>query len=99
MRRVRPAPLDVDDDAPMRHDILSDDVRRVHPDLPFTNARDRMSHQHTCDRDAYASIVATFPGFTPPGGARTDLDASAPLSDGSESAPSPLTSCTKQRAA
>lgn len=61
---MRPPPVKVDD-AGVRHDVLSDDVRRVHPDLPSTPAA-RNAHLARCDAKAYASIRARFPDFTPP---------------------------------
>jgi hypothetical protein len=60
-----PPPLYVDDDAPIRHDVDSDDVRRVHPDLPST-AQGRLEHLRRCDDLAFASVCERFPELCPP---------------------------------
>lgn len=65
----RPPALVVDEDADVRRDVCSVDVRRVHPDLPLDGTpEDRLAHQRACDARAYALIRARFPGFSPPGG-------------------------------
>lgn len=64
---MSPSPVLVDDDAPLRRDTDSDDVRRVYPDLPTsgdTLARNRYAARR--DWDAYVSIRDRFPAFTPP---------------------------------
>ena len=50
----RPPPVQVDDslDSPVRRDIDSEDVRRVHPDLPRECARLRAEYVLACDRRA-----------------------------------------------
>lgn len=63
---ARPPNVVVDDDV-VRRDIDSDDMRRVHPDLPLDDPKKRMAHQQCCDLMAYRSIRNAFPGFTPPG--------------------------------
>lgn len=60
----RPAPI-VTDDEVVRRDIDSDDMRRVHPDLPSTT-EGRLQHVIECDWNAYQSITATHPLFFPP---------------------------------
>ena len=50
----------------IRHDINSDDMRRVHFDLPDT-PQGRMEHVLRCDKKAYDSIKTRYPRFTPPG--------------------------------
>lgn len=65
-RIARPPCLQVEDDV-FRHDILSADVRRVHPDLPLQGTpQDRHDHIRRCDMLAYSNIRDHFPGFTPP---------------------------------
>lgn len=60
--------IELDEDH-FHHDILSDDVQRVHPELPsLGSAQQRYAHQHECDVRAYNTIKQRFPGFTPPGG-------------------------------
>lgn len=54
------------DDTGIRHDINSDDMRRVHPDLPKT-CEGRLKHVRSCDERAYQTIRDQFPCFTPPG--------------------------------
>ena len=64
----RPPPVAVDDaaDAPVRRDVNSDDVRRVHPDLP-QNATARRAYLARCDAKAYEdSVLSQFPTFVPP---------------------------------
>ena len=63
---VRPPPLRVDDDAPLRQDTDSEDMRRTFPDLPLT-AHDRNALLTQCDRLAYDRIRRDLPAFTPPG--------------------------------
>ena len=66
-RRVRSRRLTVVvDDTVFRHDILNDDVRRVHPDLPTTPGS-RGRHLAECDARAYETIRREYPGFRPPG--------------------------------
>ena len=66
----RPPSIAVDDDAPLRRDVDSVDMRRVHPDLPVdATPDDRNAHQRACDARAYERIRARFPAFRPPGGA------------------------------
>ena len=63
---IRPPPVLVDDadDAPIRHDINSDDVRRAYPDLPEGTGRN--SFVSLCDYRAYRAIFHAFPDFRPP---------------------------------
>lgn len=61
-----PPPLEVDDDAPVRRDVDSDDVRRVHPDLPEGDADARRAHQARCDADAYERERCTATLVPPP---------------------------------
>lgn len=63
---IRPSPLRVNDDAPLRRDTDSEDMRRIFPDLPST-AHDRNVLLSQCDRLAYDTIRHDFPQFTPPG--------------------------------
>lgn len=49
----------------LRHDIDSEEMRRVHFDLPST-AQGRISHLQQCDMKAYNEIKDSFPGLTPP---------------------------------
>ena len=58
--------VDDDDDDDMRHDINSDDMRDVHPDLPMGGAVDRLAHLERCDMEAFESIRESFPEFLPP---------------------------------
>ena len=61
--------IEVDDDAPVRRDVCSDEMRAVHPDLP-ASPRARLAHQRRCDVLAYETeLAARYPGFTPPGSA------------------------------
>ena len=64
---TRPSPVLVDDaeDAPIRHDINSDDIRRTYPDLP-RRVEDRNTFVSLCDHWAYQTISHTFPDFRPP---------------------------------
>ena len=63
----RPPPI-VTDDNLVRRDILSDDVRRVHPDLMVDGtAEERREHQHRCDLRAYERIRHLYPLWMPPG--------------------------------
>ena len=55
----------VDDDAPLRQDIDSDEARLAHPDLP-DSPRARNRYLQARDRDAYATIRARVPGMVPP---------------------------------
>ena len=61
---IRPSPLHVDDDAPMRQDTDSEDIRRIFPDLP-ASAHGRNMLLAQCDRIAYDTIRHAFPGFMP----------------------------------
>jgi hypothetical protein len=47
----RPPPVRVDDEE-MRHDVRSEDMRRVHPDLP-ASPHGRLRHVAQCDAVAY----------------------------------------------
>ena len=58
------SPLTVDDDT-IRHDINSDDVRRVYPDLPSTPV-ERLGFLKDCDRQAYERIRNQYPLLRPP---------------------------------
>lgn len=63
----RPPPLRVDDDAPVRRDVDSDDVRRVHPELSNLKASSaRHAHLQACDERAYERVRTRFPLLTPP---------------------------------
>lgn len=64
----RPPPVLIDPpDGSVRRDVSSDDVRRVHPDLPLHGTpEDRRSYLRRCDREAYDTIRLRHPGFTPP---------------------------------
>jgi len=62
---MKVAPCIKVDDNHFRHDIVSDDVKRVHPDLPDTPEK-RLAHQHKCDVEAYDTIKKDFPLFLPP---------------------------------
>jgi hypothetical protein len=53
-------------DAPPRRDVDSDEMRRVHPDLPQTSSSDRLAHLHRCDDAAYEAVRDRFPLLTPP---------------------------------
>ena len=55
------------DDTVFRHDILNDDVRRVHPDLPTTPGS-RGRHLAECDARAYETIRREYRGSDRPGG-------------------------------
>lgn len=56
-------------DEHFHQDILSDDVKRVHPDLPLNGTpEERREYQHRRDMDAYCTIKSSFPLFTPPSG-------------------------------
>lgn len=58
-----------------RQDFVSDDMRRVHPDLPYNGtAQDRANHLKACDAAAYATIRDSFPGFKPPGAVADDVE-------------------------
>ena len=60
----RPRPVCVDDDGAVRHDIHSEDMRRVHPDLPST-VEGRQRHVARCDDAAYARERASLPPEPP----------------------------------
>ena len=55
----------VDDDAPMRRDVDSADVRTVYPDLP-DSPRSRNAYLQARDQRAYLAIRSAFPGMKPP---------------------------------
>jgi hypothetical protein len=78
---MRPPPLVVDDDH-FRHDIDSDDVRRVYPDLPTGDARERLLFLERCDMRAFE---AQRPGWirTAAAPAGCDSPLRAPASCGS----------------
>ncbi len=63
---TRPPPVLVDDadEAPIRHDIISEDIRRTYPDLP--HGSDGNVFVSVCDYRAYKTICHTFPDFRPP---------------------------------
>ena len=67
----RPPPVTVDDRHPLRSDTDSDEMRRVHPDLPG-DPRARLLHQERCDWAAYRRISERFPSLTPPGRPATE---------------------------
>ena len=61
--------VDAPDDAPVRRDLDSTDVRAVHPDLPlgaFDDASARRQYLEALDRMAYEKIRRQFPEFRPP---------------------------------
>jgi hypothetical protein len=56
-----------DDEDGIRHDIRSDDMRRVHPDLPSHGTpTERDFHLLKCDLRAYSTVRRRFPLLTPP---------------------------------
>ena len=63
MTRPPPVLTDDADDAPIRHDINSEDIRRTYPDLPVGG--DRNSFVSLCDYLAYKTIRHLFPDFRP----------------------------------
>ena len=96
---IRPPPVLVDDtdDAPIRHDINSEDIRRTYPDLPYGG--DRNSFVTRCDHEAYRTIRHLFPEFRPqctrePPPKQTCM---APLFHGAVSQPAPEAVGQKQR--
>ena len=58
--------ITVEEDAPVRRDVDSDDVRRTHPELPCSY-QERIRYLMSLDLEAYAEIKHQFPDFTPPG--------------------------------
>ena len=55
------------DDEPVRRDWVSDDVKRVHPEVrPDWTLEQRNAHARMCDWQAYQSIRARFPRLLPP---------------------------------
>ena len=68
----RPPPVqipdEVEDDAFVHSDLLSEDVRRVHPELGLApnSPRERMAHLDACDDRAYAAICHAYPELRPP---------------------------------
>ena len=58
-----------------RTDLDSDDVRRVHPNLPETPFG-RLQYLRACDWEAYESIRDKYPNFSPPGYVKTLLRSS-----------------------
>jgi hypothetical protein len=68
----RPPPIIVDDDL-IRHDIDSDTVHSVYPDLPRsqtwsqTMSNRRLRFMMKQDMKAYRMISKKYPLFTPPG--------------------------------
>lgn len=63
---VRPVELVVADDAGIRRDIDSDDVKRAFPGLPSVDAQARLRYQAARDVAAYETIRHVFPRFVPP---------------------------------
>jgi hypothetical protein len=68
---VRPPNIQVNDEQ-VRHDINSDDIRRIFPDLPVhedfrIGAKMRIQYLKEKDLDAYNTIRDNFPDFRPPG--------------------------------
>ena len=55
----------VDENAPLRRDVDSADVRATYPDLP-DSPRARNAYLQRRDRHAYLAIRSQFPGFMPP---------------------------------
>ena len=63
----RPPVLFVPDSGPIRHDINSRDMTRVHPEVEkLKTSHERREHLLKCDMMAYDNIHQTFPDFTPP---------------------------------
>lgn len=68
LETLRPPPVDVGDgDAtPLRQDVRSADMARVHPDLPSTPSA-RLRHLRACDARAFATLRRRDgPSFRPP---------------------------------
>lgn len=65
----RPPLLHVADDAPLRQDVDSDDVRRVYPSLPAT-PQERTALLRARDAEAYRAVKNAFP---PPGAAASPV--------------------------
>ena len=63
---MRPPPLEHIDSDVIRSDLKSEDVRRVHPDLPVTTSTDRHRHLKECDMLAYDRIRDSYPDLLPP---------------------------------
>ena len=62
----RPTPLVVEDDAPLRHDVRSEEMDIVHPEIKYMKTpEERMSHVRRCDGDAYRSLRDSV-DFRPP---------------------------------
>lgn len=63
---MRPPPLeDVGADS-VRSDLKSEDMLRVHPDLPSNTPAARHMHLKTCDMLAYRRIQGDYPDLLPP---------------------------------
>lgn len=57
---------DDDDTLFVRRDYLSDDMRRVHPEVSqCETARERTLHLHRCDDLAYDAIASVYPRLRP----------------------------------
>ena len=64
---LRPPPVVVHDDAPVRSDLDDDTVRGVYPDLPTRGDwRSRVAYLRARDARAYALIRDAFPDLRPP---------------------------------
>ena len=63
-----PPPLDVDDDAPVRRDVVSEDVRKAYPDMESScsTSAERLDSLRRNDEKAFERIRHRFPKFTPP---------------------------------
>jgi|TARA_E500000178_G_scaffold355112_1_gene426526 hypothetical protein len=53
----RPPALVINDDAPVRRDINSEDMNRIHPEVKrMKTATERNDHLHKCDEYAYKTL-------------------------------------------
>ena len=69
--------LVVPDTAPIRHDVKSRDMDRVHPEVKHIKTpEERQEHLRRCDTAAYRVIECDFPNFTPPGAKRDTTNTS-----------------------
>ena len=60
--------LIVPDSAPMRRDINSDEMRRIHPEITETLTHaEKVAHMKLCDQVAYEDIRNEYPNLLPPG--------------------------------
>lgn len=54
----RPSPLEIDDEAPLRQDVVSEEISLVHPEMArLATTRERNAHLASCDKKAWLEHV------------------------------------------